>query len=81
MPNSPLTTQVLNDKVLELLQDSFDKLYLKYDGIEYHMKARYGKYSIYKWEFKNGIRTSSTLAKQVDRDLAVGMMKLLKESE
>jgi hypothetical protein len=49
------------------------------DGIEYHMRSRYGKYSIYKWEYVNGNRTSSTLAKGVDRDLAVGMMKLLKE--
>ena len=48
-------------------------------GTEYHMRCRYGKYSIYKWEFNGVIRTSTTLAKGIDRDLAVGMMKLLKE--
>ena len=49
------------------------------EGIEYHVRCRYGKYSIYKWEYKDGNRTSTTLAKGIDRDLAVGMMKLLKE--
>jgi hypothetical protein len=49
-------------------------------GIEYHMRSRYGKYSIYKWEYDaTGKRTSTTLAKGVDRAEAIGMMKLLKE--
>jgi hypothetical protein len=77
--SSPLTRQVLDDKVLELLEDAFDKVYVKYDGIEYHMRCRYGKYSIYKWEYKDGKRTSTTIVSKVDRELAVGMMKLLKE--
>ena len=72
---------ISRQQIVNQLLPALDKLYLKYDGIEYHMKARYGKYSIYKWEFKDGIRTSSTLASKVDRDLAVGMMKLLKEPE
>ena len=76
---SPLEKQMLDDMVNKYLRDAFDRVYAKYDGIEYHMKARYGKYSIYKWEYKDGVRTSSTLANKVDRDLAVGMMKLLKE--
>jgi hypothetical protein len=48
--------------------------------IEYHMRSRYGKYSIYKWEYGiKGGRTSTTLAKGLDLETAEGMMKLLKE--
>ena len=49
-------------------------------AIEYRMRSRYGKYSIYKWEYGiKGGRTSTTLAKHLSRDEAIGMMKLLKE--
>lgn len=49
-------------------------------AIEYRMRSRYGKYSIYKWEYGiKGGRTSTTLAKHIDLELAEGMMKLLKE--
>jgi hypothetical protein len=55
-------------------------LTFKFPRTEYHMKARYGKYSIYKWDYAdNGRRTSTTLANKVDRAEAIGMMKLLKE--
>jgi hypothetical protein len=48
--------------------------------IEYRMKSSYGKYSIYKWEYGiKGGRTSTTLAKGLDKETATGMMKLLKE--
>jgi hypothetical protein len=48
--------------------------------IEYRMKSSYGKYSIYKWEYGiSGGRTSTTLAKGLDKETATGMMKLLKE--
>jgi hypothetical protein len=44
------------------------------------MRVNYGKYSIYKWDYDaKGARTSTTLVKKVDRDEAIGMMKLLKE--
>jgi len=64
-----------------LEQQVIDDLLRKYfPRTEYHMKARYGKYSIYKWEYAdNGRRTSTTLANKVDRAEAIGMMKLLKE--
>ncbi len=49
---------------------------------EYHMRSSYGKHSIYKWDFDaQGKRTSTTLLKKADRELAVGMMKLLEESK
>ena len=48
--------------------------------IEYRMKSSYGKYSIYKWEYGiKGGRTSTTLAKGLDKETATGMMKLLKD--
>jgi hypothetical protein len=43
------------------------------------MKRRYGKCTIYRWDFENGKRTSMTLAKGLDLETAEGMMKLLKE--
>jgi hypothetical protein len=43
------------------------------------MKRRYGKCTIYRWDFVQGKRTSTTLAKGIDLELAEGMMKLLKE--
>ena len=61
----------------KLFGDEYQQLHK--DGTEYHMRSRYGKYSIYKWEFKDGGRLSSTLAKHLSRDEAIGMMKLLKE--
>ena len=76
---TPLEAEIFKDLVQKYMDDAFDQVYKHFDGTEYHMKVRYGKYSIYKWDFKDGVRTSTTLAKKVDRDLAVGMMKLLKE--
>ena len=51
-----------------------------WEGTHYVMRSRYGKYSIYRWDYVDFKRTSTTLAKGIDRELAVGMMKLLKES-
>ena len=49
-------------------------------SVEYNMRSNKGKYSIYKWEYNSmGERTSTTLAKGVDKETATGMMKLLKE--
>lgn len=68
----------LLEELLPGLEKLFGMQYAK-NGIEYHMRSRYGKYSIYKWEYANGQRTSTTLLKGVDKETATGMMKLLKE--
>ena len=76
----PITRQQMVEQLLPALEKMFDDEYAKHkDGTEYHMRSRYGKYSIYKWEFKDGKRTSSTLGKHLSREEAIGMMKLLKE--
>jgi hypothetical protein len=66
-------------ELLPTLEKMFGDEYSKLNCTQYHVRCRYGKYSIYKWDYVNGNRTSSTLAKGLDRDTAVGMMKLLKE--
>ena len=76
----PISRADLLKELLPGLNHLFGVEYAKTkDGTEYHMRSRYGKYSIYKWEYVNGDRTSSTLAKGVDRAEAIGMMKLLRE--
>jgi hypothetical protein len=76
----PISRADILKELLPGLNHLFGMEYGKYKGIEYHMRSRSGKYSIYKWEFNvAGERTSITLAKGVDKDTAVGMMKLLKE--
>jgi hypothetical protein len=45
------------------------------------MKASYGKYSVYRWEYNDGIRTSTTLARGLDKTTATGMMKLLESND
>ena len=77
----PISRHQIVKELLPALEKMFGDEYakLKLDCIEYHVRCRYGKYSIYKWEYHDGKRTSTTLAKGIDRDLAVGMMKLLKE--
>ena len=66
-------------ELLPGLNKLFGVEYAKYSGTEYHMRSRCGKYSVYKWDFNGGVRRSTTLVKDVDKDTAVGMMKLLKE--
>jgi hypothetical protein len=75
----PISRQQLVDQLLPALDKLFGDEYAKRIGIEYHVRSRYGKYSIYKWEFVDGKRTSSTLAKHLSREEATGMMKLLKD--
>ena len=82
----PISRHQIVKELLPALEKIFGDEYAKYsqyqhikEGIEYHVRCRYGKYSIYKWEYHDGKRTSTTLAKGIDRELAVGMMKLLKE--
>jgi len=76
----PISRADLLKELLPGIEKLFGVAYAKHkDGTEYHVRCRYGKYSIYKWKYKDGNRTSTTVAKGIDRDLAVGMMKLLKE--
>ena len=66
--------------LLKELEKLFGDEYAKTHHIEYRMKSSYGKYSIYKWEYNGGIRKkSTTLAKHLSREEAIGMMKLLKD--
>jgi hypothetical protein len=71
---------ISRQQLVNELLPSLEKLVnAELNRIDYHMRCRYGKYSIYKWEYKDGKRTSTTIVSKVDRELAVGMMKLLKE--
>ena len=77
-----VSREVLYKTLLPTLEKMFDDQYANYkNGTEYHMRSRYGKYSIYKWDYDNplGERRSTTLAKGLDKETATGMMKLLKE--
>lgn len=77
----PISRADLLKELLPGLNKLFGVEYAKHKGPEYHMKASYGKYSIYKWDYDNplGERRSTTLAKGLDKETATGMMKLLKD--
>lgn len=75
-----LKEQMITDIGTNYLRDAMNRVYANLqDRTEYHMKRRYGRCTIYRWDFKDGKRTSMTLAKGLDLETAVGMMKLLKE--
>ena len=76
----PISRQQVVNELMPALEKLFGNAYADVHYTKYIMRSSYGKYSIYKWDYNGGIRTkSTTLAKGIDRDLAVGMMKLLKE--
>ena len=76
----PISRAQLLKELLPGLNNLFGTEYAKHKRTEYHMRSRYGKYSIYKWEYNGGIRKkSTTLAKGIDKETATGMMRLLKE--
>ena len=77
----PISRQQLVNELLPALDKLFSAEYENRQIlIEYRMKSSYGKYSIYKWEYGiKGGRTSTTLAKGLDKETATGMMKLLKD--
>ena len=75
----PISRADLLKELLPGLERLFGTAYGEYKRTEYHMKSSYGKYAIYKWEFEGVKRTSSTLAKGLDKETATGMMKLLKD--
>ena len=68
----------LRNEILPILDKIFDDAYNSFRPTEYHMRSSYGKYSIYRWDYEDGKRTSTTLAKRLSREEATGMMKLLK---
>jgi hypothetical protein len=78
---SDLEQQVIDDLVRKYTDGEWLAIReLTFPRTEYHMRSGYGKYTIYKWDYDTkGVRTSTTLVKKVDRDEAIGMMKLLKE--
>ena len=74
----PVSRQQLVNELMPALEKLFETEYAKY-STEYHMRSRYGNYSIYRWDYEGLIRKSTTLAKGLNKEEAVGMMKLLKE--
>jgi hypothetical protein len=75
----PISRQQLVNELLPALDKLFGDSYAQLNHTEYHIKRKYGKCTIYRWDFVDGKRTSTTLAKHIDLELAEGMMKLLKE--
>ena len=65
--------------ILKELLPLFGMQYAKHTGTEYVKRCRYGKYSIYRWDYDNGKRKSATLARGLSKEEAEGMMKLLEE--
>ena len=74
-----ISRQEIVNQLLPSLEKIFSNTYAQMNRTEYHLKRRYGKCTIYRWDYENGIRTSTTLAKGLDSDTAEGMMKLLKD--
>ena len=75
----PISRQQVVNQLLPALNKLFGQTYAELNRTEYHMKRRYGKCTIYRWDFVQGKRTSTTLATGLDIDTATGMMKLLEE--
>jgi len=74
-----MTTLEIKNQLLPIFNKMFEEVYNAHKPTEYRMKFSYGKYSIYRWDYENGKRTSSTLAKGLSKEEATGMMKLLQE--
>jgi endo-1,4-beta-mannosidase len=79
-----MTIPTRNELLKELLpglEKLFGIAYEKYRPPEYVKRHRYGKYSIYRWDYDNplGERRSTTIATGLDDATAKGMMKLLEE--
>ena len=68
-------------ELLPGLEKLFGVQYEKYTRTEYVKRCRYGKYSIYRWDYANGNRKSETVARGLSKEEAEGMMKLLKEPQ
>jgi hypothetical protein len=77
----PISRAQILKELLPGLEKLFGTAYEKHKAPEYVKRCRYGKYSIYRWDYDNtlGERRSTTLAKGLDKETAEGMMKLLEE--
>ena len=71
--------QTLNPVLTKIFGEEYAKYQEAYNTVKYVKRCRYGKYSIYRWDYENGERQSTTLARGLDKDTADGMMKLLRE--
>lgn len=76
-----VTRNELFTQILPALEKEFGMAYAKHRPPEYVKRHRYGKYSIYRWDYDNplGERRSTTIATGLDDATAKGMMKLLEE--
>lgn len=76
-----MTMAVSRAEILEALLPGLEKLfgaaYKPTTQTEYVKRCRYGKYSIYRWDYTNSARKSTTLARGLTKEEAEGMMKLL----
>ena len=77
----PISRAQILKELLPGLEKLFDAQYAKRRAPEYIKRHRYGKYSIYRWDYTTDGRKSTTLAKGLDKETAEGMMKLLKGSQ
>jgi hypothetical protein len=75
----PISRAQLLEQLLPGLEQIFGMEYAKYTGTQYVKRCRYGKYSIYRWDYDSGKRRSATLATGLSKEEAEGMMKLLQE--
>lgn len=79
----PVSRADLMKELLPALNALFDEEYLKYRKVTYTAKYNYGKYRIYKTEWDEELKRpqSTTLARGLTKEEAIGMMKLLKEDD
>lgn len=68
----PLTIPQITNEALKILEREFSR-----GRVRYKMKSVYGKYRIYK--SLDGVTT--TLAKDLSKDAATGMMKILEHED
>lgn len=68
-----LTLPQITNQALKILE----KEYARYNKPTYKMRCVYGKYAIY----KTVGHTTTTLAKNLSKETATGMMKLLEEED
>lgn len=75
----PISRAQLLESLLPGLEKMFGVDYAKHISTTYVKRCRYGKYSIYRWDYDRGNRKSATLATGLSKEEAEGMMKLLQE--
>lgn len=75
--SGPLTRAQILNALLPGLEKLFGAAYKPITQTEYVKRCSYGKYSIYRWDYSNAVRKSTTLARGLTKEEAEGMMKLL----